>query len=152
MLLTVLHAAPASADDFSESSQEAPVEGESLWIEDKINPATRWLEQLVSPVTTWMEDKIQDNQNRPREIQQWQPESDTRLGPDSPQTPPDTSETHIVITSDEAVAVAVAAQPGEVLRVKLLDREKPAYRVKLITDQGEIQILYVDAVTGDILN
>lgn len=145
LLLTFSLAVAYAGEGDNNGSRKPPVEGESLWIEEKINPATRWLENLVSPITTWMEDKIQAN--------------DETSAPPPPHwniTAPEPSRirgtTQELLTDDQAASAVVREYPGEVLRVKFLEKESPVYRVKLITELGEIYILYVDAYSGQILN
>jgi len=130
----------ASTPDAGASSEVQ--EGETIWLEEKIKPSTRWLEGLVKPMTTWMEKRVQDKIHG--------------TGPkESPviQTAPSTVE---VLPSsgdlmDEA-AIARLAQaliPGQVLRVKLLQKQPLQYRVKLISNSGEIHKLYLNARSGE---
>jgi uncharacterized membrane protein YkoI len=156
LMISVAYADQSLVDDDKSKAGEGArktVEGEALWIEEKINPATRWLEKLVRPVTGWVEDKIQNHDEiAPSSRPDWNtlqpgPAIPKEPRPDSPQ-PPDQP----VISADEAIAVAVSAFPGEVLRVKYLPGDIPVYRVKLISKKGEIHILYVNAWTADIVN
>jgi hypothetical protein len=41
---------------------------------------------------------------------------------------------------------------GEVLKVKLLEKDLSQYRVKMISSTGEIHMLYVDARTGELIH
>lgn len=125
----------------AEASSEVR-EGETIWLEKKIKPSTRWLEGLVKPMTTWMEQRVQDKIHGP--------------GPEKPtvvQVVPSTAE--VVPSSgdlmDEA-AIAKLAQalvPGQVLRIKLLQKQPLQYRVKLISNSGEIHKLYLNARSGE---
>lgn len=125
----------------AEASSEVR-EGETIWLEKKIKPSTRWLEGLVKPMTTWMEQRVQEKIHGP--------------GPEKPtvvQVVPSTAE--VVPSSgdlmDEA-AIAKLAQalvPGQVLRIKLLQKQPLQYRVKLISNSGEIHKLYLNARSGE---
>jgi hypothetical protein len=45
--------------------QAKKIEGETIWLEKQMTPATRWAEDLVKPLTAWMERKIQDRDESP---------------------------------------------------------------------------------------
>ena len=133
--------------EHSIAEDEPTVEqGETVWIEEKIQPSTRWLEGLVKPMTSWMEGKIQKRQN----------DSQT---PQVVETSPQTANTDVTFTLKDGVIDAqqitqIARQtiPGQVLKVKLLQRKPLQYRVKLISTEGEIRMLYIHAHNGNILH
>lgn len=149
------------ADDSSQTAlpiakPDAPREGDSIWLEEKIAPSTRWIENLVKPVTVWMERKIQRDRpesNAPQKTPNIEPAAGETViaGPGS-----DTVSTRAqleIISGAQASAIAQAHTPGNILRVKLLEREneQPKYRVKLISTSGEIHIIHIDAVTRELI-
>ncbi len=147
LLLTAL-ANQALADD--EPVREAPAKQDSpqvetVWIEEKIAPPTRWLEGLVKPMTSWMEGKIQKRQN----------DSQAPALVQTPKQTPTREDTEMIegelIDPQQIALIAREAVPGQILRIKLLSRRPPQYRVKLISTTGEIRILYINAVSGEIL-
>ncbi|MFK8050953.1 MAG: PepSY domain-containing protein, partial [Halioglobus sp.] len=119
-------------------------------------PSTRWIENLVKPVTVWMERKIQTDRSQRKEpghAPNNTPE-DGNVG--APESSPKLSEAvspEDIISVAQASAIATAVTPGNVLRVKLLEREneRPKYRVKLISTRGEIHIVHIDAVTQELI-
>jgi uncharacterized membrane protein YkoI len=133
--------------EHSIAEDEPTVEqGETVWIEEKIQPSTRWLEGLVKPMTSWMEGKIQKRQN------------DAQQSPQIVEKTPQAVNTDLTFTSKDGVIdtqriaqIARQAVPGQVLRVKLLQRSPLQYRVKLISTEGEIRMLYIHAHNGKIL-
>lgn len=132
------------------TSQEQGIKAEAntsktVWIEETVTPATRWLEGAVQPLTIWMEKKIH------RGIKQQRP-------PQNEPTPkvatarPQTADTSLAaISQAQSASIASKQQPGEVLRTSLLAKTPSQYRVKLISPNGEIHLIYVHAQTGKIL-
>lgn len=120
-------------------------EGKTVWLEKKLSPSTRWLENAVKPITTWMERKIQKeiHGGEVREL----PPAAPRV--DSDDRPPVVDED--VIDSESIAELASKHIPGQILRIKLLNRTPLQYRVKLISRVGEIHILYINAHTGKII-
>ena len=119
--------------------------GETIWVEKQITPATQWVEEIVKPLTNWMERKIHDRDETPAQnnAKPWP-------GPQTivPRIQPTDGE---LITSDQASQVALRFVEGEILRVKLLNKTLLQYRVKMISNSGEIHLLYVDAYTGELI-
>ena len=147
-LLLLLFSGPLSAvakDSASAPETEEPVViqgGETIWLEEKIKPSTRWLEGLVKPLTTWMEERVQEKIHGP--------------GPKKPTVIQSTPSTTVIlpvsgeVMDEEAIAkLALALIPGQVLRVKLLQKQPLQYRVKLISTSGEIHKLYLNALSGE---
>ncbi len=120
-------------------------EGKTIWIEKKLSPSTRWLENLVKPMTTWIERKIQ-KETLDRE-EKGRPAAPPKTGIERPFSSPDDS----VIDSEAIALIAKERVPGQVLRIKLLNRVPLQYRVKLISRIGEIHVLYINAHTGDFI-
>lgn len=128
------------------AAQKKISEGETFWIEKQMTPATRWAEDLVKPLTTWMERKIQDR-DTPPEIKANKPWLEVQPG-----TPRIQQSNDNLITSRQASQVAQQFVAGEVLRVKLLDSALAQYRVKMISNTGEIRMLYIDAHSGELIH
>lgn len=54
-----------------------------------------------------------------------------------------------VINKQQAVSIAQQVFPGRVLAVK---RKDSVYRVKTLSDDGEVRIILVDATTGKVIS
>ena len=53
---------------------------------------------------------------------------------------------------DQAAAIAQRASPGRVLAVDRADAGgRPAWRVKIVTQGGEVRVFVIDAATGRML-
>ena len=52
------------------------------------------------------------------------------------------------ISKQQAIAIATDAYPGRVLSIK---RDQDVYKVKTLSDNGEVRIIIIDASTGKIL-
>lgn len=134
--------------DRKEQEQKTSKGGKTIWLEEKINPTTRLVERLVTPLTSWMEEKVQrdrDSGSGQSPAGAWQPD----LSGSPAREPVDAAG----LLDRSAIRQRVEAGfAGDVLRIKLLDQRQPLqYRVKHISDAGEIRILYLDARTGEIL-
>jgi uncharacterized membrane protein YkoI len=56
---------------------------------------------------------------------------------------------HADVGPDQAAAIAQRASPGRVLAVdRATVAGRPAWRVKLVTQGGEVRVVMVDAATG----
>lgn len=56
------------------------------------------------------------------------------------------------ISRDDAVAVAQRLSNGRVLSVeKSESARRPVWRVKVVTAQGEVKVILIDAVSGQVL-
>lgn len=117
---------------------------ETVWIEETVTPATRWLEGAVQPLTIWMEKKI----HRRSKKRQAHTEPAPQIAVARPQT---ADATLVAISQAQAATIANKRQAGEVLRTSLLAKTPPQYRVKLISPNGEIHLIYIHAQTGKIL-
>ncbi len=129
----------------NKAKDNSPKKGKTIWLEEKISPSTQWLEGLVKPMTSWMEGKIQKhpdqkNQTLPREA----PVPETQNLSASP-------DTASIIDADTIARIAGERVPGQILRMKLLERNPLQYRVKLISKAGEIHMLYINAHTGELI-
>ncbi|GAC1600792.1 MAG: hypothetical protein NVS3B2_03230 [Ramlibacter sp.] len=55
------------------------------------------------------------------------------------------------LSRDDAVAVAQRAGGGRVLSVDRTESDRrPVWRVKLVTAQGEVRVILIDAVSGQV--
>jgi uncharacterized membrane protein YkoI len=53
------------------------------------------------------------------------------------------------ISRDEAAAVAQRVSDGRVLSVEKAESgRRPVWRVKIVTDKGEVRVILIDAVSG----
>lgn len=56
------------------------------------------------------------------------------------------------VSRDDAVSVAQQASGGRVLAVEKTEREgRPVWRVKVLTPQGEVKVILIDAASGRTL-
>lgn len=56
------------------------------------------------------------------------------------------------VSRDEAATAAQRATSGRVLSVeKAESNRRPAWRVKVVTSQGEVRVILIDASTGRLL-
>ena len=97
-----------------------------------------------------MENKVQQPATAAEPIQQkpWFRSEDINTDPAHP-----TQNNAPAITAQIASAIATLQTPGKVLRVKLLlSKQGPAkYRIKVLSNSGEIHILYIDAASGALM-
>jgi len=57
------------------------------------------------------------------------------------------------IGKQEAVSIAQSVYPGRVLAVKLVQANPgPVYRVKTLSDDGDVHIVVVDANSGKVIS
>jgi len=111
-------------------------EGESIWLEKKLAPSTRWIERLIRPLNRWMEQKVQAVK----------PAASKALAAAVQHSNSGTA----LLSEQQISAIAQQRTPGKVLAIKLLPAEHQAqrYRLKLLSRQGVIHILYLDAQSG----
>jgi len=63
------------------------------------------------------------------------------------------AEERATIDRQEAASIARQVHPGRVLAVKPVQRGKsPAYRVKTLSADGDIHIIVIDAVSGQVIS
>ena len=56
------------------------------------------------------------------------------------------------VSRDEAAAAAQRVTSGRVLSVEKTESDRrPAWRVKVITSQGEVRVILIDAVSGRVV-
>ena len=56
------------------------------------------------------------------------------------------------VTRDEAAAAAQRVSSGRVLSVEKTESERrPVWRVKVLTDKGEVRVILIDAGSGRVL-
>jgi uncharacterized membrane protein YkoI len=56
------------------------------------------------------------------------------------------------VSRDEATSLARQATGGRVLAVEKMEREgRPVWRVKVLTPQGEVRLVLIDAASGRML-
>lgn len=56
------------------------------------------------------------------------------------------------VSRDEAAAAAQRATSGRVLSVEKAEADRrPVWRVKVVTGQGEVRVILIDAATGRVL-
>ncbi len=142
----------ANSQDAEEQDRasDTPKKGEEIWLEEKISPTTTWIEDLVKPLTTWMEQKI----NAPEREAARQGPSERSEGTAAAASNESNIERDDLvgsfITAEQASKLAREHIAGNVLHIKLIPKSN-RYRVKLISELGEIFIVYVHAVSGDIV-
>jgi uncharacterized membrane protein YkoI len=56
------------------------------------------------------------------------------------------------VSRDDATSLARQATGGRVLAVERIEREgRPVWRVKVLTPQGEVRLVFIDATSGRTL-
>ena len=56
------------------------------------------------------------------------------------------------VSRDEAAAAAQRVSSGRVLSVEKTESERrPVWRVKVLTDKGEVRVILIDAASGRVL-
>lgn len=139
MLCLFVPKAIAAGEEAIQGDVEKP--GATIWLEEKITPSSHWMEELVQPMTRWMEERLHGQSPQQRR-------NDKAAVPQAGTEPEPLDATFI--DKAQAIAVARESHEGEVLHCKLLPASQ-RFRVKLLTNQGEIHIVYVDAVRAVIL-
>jgi len=55
------------------------------------------------------------------------------------------------VSRDQAAAIATQASAGRVLSIERVERDgQTLWRVKLLTSQGEVRVVWIDAASGRI--
>ena len=155
IILLVLSTSANANDDKDENSESQNTKKvDTIWIEEKISPTTTWIENLVKPLTSWMERQVNgseqegDNQGTEQKTGQrneYENDLDSTLA-----NPKNLLDRDLLIGSEKAGVLAKEHIAGEVLYIKLVSKTKQ-YRVKLISELGEIHIIYIQAVSGEII-
>jgi hypothetical protein len=104
---------------------------EEGWVEKQIAPPTQWVESLFSPFTQWMESEIQR-------------EPDIQAAPSSA-TPP----SHHLISVQQAINTVLMKNQGKILRSQFKTGPPPYYKIKILSDEGTVSIVNVNAFSGD---
>lgn len=155
LLLTCCGTANAQDDEEQSVDSKSPKQGDTIWLEEKITPTTTWIENLVKPLTVWMEQQINEPEQEPNiqeGIQENFPRGEGENVPNLNETGPDnTVDPDSLISAEQASALAKAHIAGDVLYIKLISKTNQ-YRVKLISKLGEIHIIYIKAISGEIVS
>ena len=116
-----------------------------VWVEEKINPTAQSIEDFFKPLIKWTEHKLH---------------SLNELGSKNKFVPPKTTEsitplesTARVLTHDEAIKKALSRFQGTLLGSEFLATyEPPCYRIKILLKAGQVQVIHVDALSGELIN
>ena len=154
ILLVIATSANADDDNGENSESQNTKKADTIWIEEKIAPTTNWIEDLVKPLTGWMERQIhgpeQEDDNQAAK-QQTDQSNENGNALNSTQTDSENVLDHnLLIGPERAGILAKEHIAGEVLYIKLLSETKK-YRVKLISKLGEIHIIYIQAISGEVV-
>jgi len=142
-------------DSISDTDRRITTENETIWLEEKLSPTTQWLERAVNPLRRWMEDKVQrpakqESRSSAKEIDHSSLDIETSQDPKSTDNTA-ASQTNPLINTAQAGLIATSQVPGDVLKVKLLRNAPMRYRVKLISLQGQIHYVYINASNAQII-
>lgn len=133
-----------------EAPKEAPKElGKTIWLEEKLNPGTQWLENAVKPLTRWIEGQVQlkAKEKAPQTSQKASTPLSNRQ-PERPGEPIETSDLD-VLSKEDIRELLKQRYSANVLHIKALGNgAAKQYRIKMINQQGVIQILYLRAADG----
>lgn len=153
LILLLFCSGTANSDDGKEPSVDSQDQkkGDTIWLEEKISPTTTWIENLVKPLTEWMEQQIQEPEQEVdgQEIDSQESEEKIILEPIA-KKPDNAAEAASIISSEQAEVLAKNHIAGDVLYIKLVSKTNQ-YRVKLISKLGEVHIIYIKAVSGEIV-
>lgn len=139
----------------ADTERRITMENETIWLEEKLSPTTQWLEKAVNPLRRWMEDKVQrpakqETPSIPKNIDRGSAELESSANStNSADTSP--SQSTPLINSSQAGLIATSQVAGDVLKVKLLRNAPMRYRVKLISLQGQIHYVYINASNAQII-
>lgn len=120
----------------------------TIWLEEKLNPSTQWLEKAVKPLTRWVEDQVQ---LKPKEHKPKLPKNKRRPQNQNSQPANNFTPNPSGALLEEADIRRLLKQrySANILHIKALGQgQKKRYRVKLINQQGVIQILHLSAING----
>lgn len=155
ILLMFSTSAHADDDKGKGAESQSTQKDDTIWIEEKVTPTTTWIENLVKPLTVWMEQQINapDKENGNPKLRQENSQRNTiEDAPNSSQAGSDNIlDPDLLIGSEKAGVLAKEHIAGDVLYIKLISKTKK-YRVKLISKLGEIHIIYIQAITGEIIS
>lgn len=123
-----LHAKNSEVDSVERNAHARP-KIEEGWVEKKIAPPTQWIESLFASFTGWMESEIQRTPDTTNNATNIAPNSD-------------------VISIRQAIAIVLKQHPGKVLRSQFYIGPPPHYQIKVLSDQGNVSIFYINAFSG----
>jgi len=131
--------------------KQPPEGGKTIWLEEKLNPSTQWLEKAVKPLTRWIEDQVQLDPKGPQKQNTARPQALQKNQATEQNSTEDTARSSGPRLSKDQIRQLVKQRyAGDVLHIKSLANAR--YRVKLISQQGVIQILYLSAIDGQELS
>ncbi len=121
----------------------------TIWLEEKLNPSTQWLEKAVKPLTRWVEDQVQ---LKPKEHKTKPPKNKRRRQNQNNGQPANNvmpNPSGALLEEADIRRLLKQRYAANILHIKALGQgQKKRYRVKLINQQGVIQILYLSAING----
>jgi len=110
------------------------------WVEERISPTTTAVEKMFSPVSRWLESKIQSDSD-----DTFQPEIETSQSVDGTQSQVPQ------ISAERASYIALQQHKGHVLKIQLKHLPQAHYVVRLLTREGKITNLRIDANNGKLI-
>ena len=131
-------------EDTSAAANDAMSDDDTGWVEEQISPTTKAVEDWYSPFARWMEGKIQgphDEAFTPQ-LENQQLDKSSELTDVQPEP---------LISPEQASQYALKMHKGNVLKIRFIQQPAPHYSVRLLTRQGQITTLNIDAHTGQAL-
>ncbi|WP_299974284.1 hypothetical protein [uncultured Pseudoteredinibacter sp.] len=138
-----------------DTGKPPPEGGKTIWLEEKLNPSTQWLEKAVKPLTRWIENQVQLDPKGSQKQRTTRPQAQQKSQATG-QGSAENSQQNIHqgsgprLSKDQIRKLVKQRYAGDVLHIKSLANAR--YRVKLISQQGVIQILYLSAIDGQELS
>ena len=105
---------------------------EEGWVEKKIAPSTQWIESIFAPFTHWMEEEIQRK-------------------PD-PEVVNTSSSSHSLISVQQAINIVLGKHQVKILRNQFKIGPPPYYKIKILSENGNVSTLNVHAFSGKIFS
>lgn len=141
----------SSQREYTGKGKQLPEGGKTIWLEEKLNPSTQWLEKAVKPLTRWIEDQVQLDPKGPKKQNTARPQALQKNQATEQNSTEDTARgSGPRLSKDQIRQLVKQRYAGDVLHIKSLANAR--YRVKLISQQGVIQILYLSAIDGQELS
>ncbi|MBB6522033.1 hypothetical protein [Pseudoteredinibacter isoporae] len=131
------------------SNKKGKESDNTIWLEEKLNPSTQWLEKTVKPLTRWIEDQVQlepKEQRNKQAVKKPRPQENHQRRPANNFAPNSSGKP---LSEADIRRLLKQRYSANVLHIKALGQgQQRRYRVKLINQQGVIQILYLSAMNG----
>ncbi len=145
---------PALNPHSQEDLQWRGLKQTEVWVEEKINPTAQSIEDFFKPLIKWTEHKLHSLNELGAKSQFVPPLSPPKKTTEPHQliTPP-LEHSATVLTHEEAIKKALSHFQGTPLGSEFLAaNEPPCYRIKILLKAGQVQVIHIDALSGEFIN